>query len=201
MNSNSVQNIPPPTLSPPSSAPSSSTMFSGSNGVIIVLLVLLLLSFLGINLLILSGNALKTLAEIFGPVVYQVAGMIGYSTGNLVNTTAELTSDVAKLGVDIAEGTAHSVGDLLKNGSKGGMDEDERKRLDQALAPSRCPPPSAPAPDSATHSIQTAISSKKSGWCLVGEENGKRGCVRVDEHDKCMSGQIFPSQEKCMNPN
>jgi hypothetical protein len=174
-------------------------MFSDQNTIIIVLLVLFILTFLGINLLIVSGNALKVLAEIFGPVVLNVASMLGYSTGQLVNTTADITADTAKLGVDIAEGTAHSIGNLLKDASKGGMDETDRQNLEKALTPSNCPKSiPSPEPDKSTNVIQSAITSKKNGWCLVGEDNGTRGCVRVDEHDKCMSGQIFPSKMNCL---
>ena len=44
-------------------------------------------------------------------------------------------------------------------------------------------------------------SSGKSGWCFVGEDRGFRSCALVNEGDKCMSGDIFPSQELCINPN
>ena len=178
--------------------------FSSRNNIIIILLLLLFFSFLGINLLIISGNALKTLVEIFGPVVLKVAAMLGYSTGHFVNTTADLSTDAAKLGLDIADGTAHSIGDLMKNASKGGMDENDRQNLEKALMPPRCPTqtPAPPVePDKSSNTIQNPISAtKKGGWCLIGEDAGVRGCIRVEEHDKCMSGQIFPSKEVCMNP-
>ena len=41
----------------------------------------------------------------------------------------------------------------------------------------------------------------KSGWCLVGQEQGFRSCIEVGDFDKCMSGSIFPSKEICINPN
>jgi hypothetical protein len=186
----------------PSTIPSVQTnMFSNQNNVIILLLVLLIFSFLGINLLVVSGNAFKTLADMFGPVLLKVASMLGYSTGQLVNTTADVTADTAKLGVDIAEGTAQSIGNLLKDASKGGMSETDKQNLERALTPSNCPKSTpSPEPDKATNVIQNPITAKKTGWCLVGEDNGTRGCVLVDEHDKCMSGQIFPSKMSCLQP-
>jgi hypothetical protein len=178
------------------STPDSTPMFS--NSFTIFLLVVVIFAFLGINLLVISGNAIKQLTDIFGPIVLKVGSMLGYSTGHLVNTTADIGADTAKLGIDIAEGTAQSVGNLLKNASKGGMDEEEKQRLEKALSPSNCPK-SSPEPDKSSNPIQTAITSKKTGWCLVGEDNGARGCVSVNEHDKCMSGQIFPSKEACLS--
>ena len=41
----------------------------------------------------------------------------------------------------------------------------------------------------------------KSGWCLVGQEQGFRSCIEVGDFDKCMSGSIFPSKDICTNPN
>jgi hypothetical protein len=58
-----------------------------------------------------------------------------------------------------------------------------------------------PEPDTTTNPIQKPITSSKSNWCLVGEYQGRRGCIEIGENDKCMSGQIFPSQYTCLNPN
>lgn len=194
-----MENATPSYSPPPMNTNTETSVFS--NKVIIGLLVLLIFAFLGINLLVISGNAIKQLTDIFGPIVLKVATMLGYSTGHLVNTTADVTADTAKLGIDIAEGTAQSIGNLLKDASKGGMDESDKRNLEKALTPNHCPKPSSPEPDKSSNVIQSAISSKKNGWCFVGEDNGTRGCVSVNEHDKCMSGQIFPSKEVCLAPD
>jgi hypothetical protein len=43
--------------------------------------------------------------------------------------------------------------------------------------------------------------SGKAGWCFVGEDRGYRTCAQVEANDTCMSGDIFPSHEICVNPN
>ena len=45
----------------------------------------------------------------------------------------------------------------------------------------------------------TTPSSKKAGWCLVGEYQGRRGCIEISDYDKCLSGKVFPNQGACMN--
>ena len=55
-------------------------------------------------------------------------------------------------------------------------------------------------PDDALSRIQSG-GSGKSGWCFIGEDRGFRTCSEIGENDRCMSGDIFPSQEICMNPN
>jgi hypothetical protein len=57
-----------------------------------------------------------------------------------------------------------------------------------------------PKPDDSLSRIQSG-GSGKAGWCFIGEDRGFRTCSEVGENDKCMSGDIFPSQEICMNPN
>jgi len=41
----------------------------------------------------------------------------------------------------------------------------------------------------------------KSGFCYVGEGEGSRHCVSVTDKDVCMSGDIFPTMDVCINPN
>ena len=41
----------------------------------------------------------------------------------------------------------------------------------------------------------------KAGWCYIGEEKGYRSCAEVGENDICMSGDIFPTSQVCINPS
>lgn len=43
--------------------------------------------------------------------------------------------------------------------------------------------------------------TSKSGFCYIGEDRGFRSCIEVGEGDVCMSGNIFPSEALCINPN
>jgi len=53
--------------------------------------------------------------------------------------------------------------------------------------------------DDSLSNIQSAGS--KSGWCFIGEDRGFRSCAEVGPGDKCMSGDIFPTNDICVNPN
>jgi hypothetical protein len=39
------------------------------------------------------------------------------------------------------------------------------------------------------------------GVCYIGFDNNKRVCTNIYEGDICMSGQIFPTMNVCINPN
>ena len=54
--------------------------------------------------------------------------------------------------------------------------------------------------DDSYSSIQQTKSSNKSGWCFIGEDRGFRSCIEVGEADTCMTGDIFPTHEICVNP-
>ena len=43
--------------------------------------------------------------------------------------------------------------------------------------------------------------NKKAGFCYLGKDRGVRTCVEVDSDDTCMSNQIYPTMDKCVNPN
>jgi hypothetical protein len=52
--------------------------------------------------------------------------------------------------------------------------------------------------------IQTKYKDKQivkgNGFCYIGFDNHMRECTDVYEGDICMSGQIFPTLDKCLNP-
>lgn len=189
------------------------TSFSNKNIIITILVGLLVLSFLGINLLSVGGELFQVIANIFGPLVTQILSIFGYTAGTLITTSADVTGDAAKTGIDIAEGTIHSVGGLLKNMSRPHVDDKARNQLDNGLnidlrtmpVPVQAPAPvNAPnreaEPDKSSNPIQKPITSGKTQWCLVGEYEGKRGCIEISNRDKCLSGQVFPEQKLCLNP-
>jgi Tfp pilus tip-associated adhesin PilY1 len=57
----------------------------------------------------------------------------------------------------------------------------------------------SPIADETTSNIQQPIN--KTGWCFIGEDRGFRSCIEVGDNDICMSGNIFPSQDICINPS
>lgn len=184
----------------------SNGIFSGKNFIILLLTALLILSFLGINLLMILGNWMQVIISIFGPLVTQLLSVLGYTTGTVLDKTEDVATTVAKTGVDIAGGTIQSVADLLKNASSGNVNPEARAALDQSLTSSNVNSEKKnfnykePDPDSSETPIQKPITSDKMTWCLVGEYEGKRGCIEVDDANKCLSGQVFPSQQMCLNP-
>tara|TARA_B110000008_G_C16973536_1_gene564882 strand:- start:3274 stop:3846 length:573 start_codon:yes stop_codon:yes gene_type:complete len=52
-----------------------------------------------------------------------------------------------------------------------------------------------------SHTDSSIGSVKKSGYCYLGTDRTYRSCVEVGASDECMSGQVFPTKDLCINPN
>ena len=165
---------------------------------IALLIILLILMYLGINFFNIFGNTLQSIVNLTSPVVKKIFGAFGYATGETINQTADVASDTIKTGVNVAEGVVQSVGNLLIDASE---EADPTTRLKMDLEKSSKDNTSSdPQIDSTENPIQNSISAGKQNWCLVGEFQNKRGCVPITDSDKCLSGQVFPNQQMCLNP-
>ena len=51
------------------------------------------------------------------------------------------------------------------------------------------------------HKIEDLPPTKKNGWCYVGTDRGIRSCIDVGYNETCISQDIYPTREKCINPN
>ena len=38
-------------------------------------------------------------------------------------------------------------------------------------------------------------------FCYIGKNKGYRSCIELNSGDQCMSGEIFPTMDICINPN
>ena len=191
-------------LKPLSISETNESIFSSKNFVIIFLLVVLTFSLLGINLFKLVGDVFDNVVTILKPVVSQSVSIFSSSTGTLINTGADTIEDAAKITGEVASGSLHSLGNLLIKSSNNINIENTTSppttKLDVAVNTSAPEQTEGPVPNETTSPIQTTIPASKSNWCLVGDYKNTRGCVKMADHDKCMSGQIYPSQSVCLNP-
>lgn len=206
-----------------SSSPKGLDMFSGKNLIIVVLTSLLILSFLGINLLASMGDLVEVISNIFGPLFVQILSVFGYTAGTVLDKSTDVVSYIGKGGIDLAGNTIQSAADLLKDLSRDNVNPNAIAQMDNTNIASNntnivsnntniasnnidntinnaSPKANIPKPDNSVDPIQKPISSGKTNWCLVGEYEGKRGCIEVNDNSKCMSGQVFPSQKMCINP-
>ena len=97
------------------------------NIIIVILATLLIFSFLGIYIF-------KNIAIELYNIIIRILSLFGFYTGAIINTTADIVGDTTKGGVDIAEGTVHSIGNLLQNeDNMDGKTSNDVKQLDLSI--------------------------------------------------------------------
>jgi hypothetical protein len=177
-------------------------------------LVAMLLGFAGFNVFKEMGLVTEDVVEFVRPVTDAVGRLVGTVSKQFVSTTSEGT----RTGIDIVSGAAKSgvnvLEDQVTGNSRGDMNDDpsivpssgngtakQEAARARALTMKTGAQLGGAVPDEATSVTQKGPTSGKAGYCLVGEDRGNRSCAYVNESDTCMSGNIFPSKDKCINPS
>jgi hypothetical protein len=183
------------------------SIFNSNNTIIFILVLLLVFSFLGVNIFVIIGNFAQLLINLFGPLIAQILSIFGYASGTLLNTGADALATTTKTGIDIVDGTAHSIGGILQGASVDYVNPAAISSLNTALNTPVLDNTinnsgiryNQPIPDSATNPIQKPITSGKVSWCLIGEYQGRKACASVTDPNMCQSGKMFDTQSQCMN--
>ena len=175
------------------------------------LLIILILTFLGFNIFVYLAKGTEELNNIFGPIIKFFSSFFGKVTGQVIDVSAEGGKAVVNTGAGAIDTGLTAIQSITPNKANSSVpsvpvtqnqpDVMSNNTLNKALNTSQSQQPANNdyQADEASSSIQSG--PPKSGWCYIGEDRGFRTCAQVGVNDKCMSGDIFPSQEICVNPN
>ena len=172
------------------------------------IIIILILAFLGFNIFVYLAKGTQDIANFFAPLTEKLFGATVSATGQTVDVAAEGakavvsgTATTVNTGLSAVQNvTPNSAGSSIQSQPVQGQstsrpsDSGLNKALNNAQEQNQ---------DYQAHEASSSVHSGggQSGWCFVGEDRGFRSCALVNEDDKCMSGDIFPSQELCINPN
>lgn len=164
--------------------------------------IVVIFAFLGFNIFSALGVATDNTKGFFASIL----SYFGFGVGETVKQTVDTTAKGTKTGVDVVAGTVDDAVTLLEKSV--GANNVKFNRVDKKNISTEKAIKSAlkkqqsniPQPDDATSSTQQ-FQRGKSGYCYIGEDRGFRSCIKVGEGDKCMSGDIFPTNDICINPN
>lgn len=167
-------------------------------------LVILVLAALGFNLFFAVGDVTESVTSFLSPIL----SLVGVGVGNTVKGTAQTTAEGGKLALDVAAGTVTTATDLLQGQPTPGKqkiannaDSMAKKMTDKSESERQVRINPAPSADESTSVTQRSGKGRKGGFCYIGEESGIRSCLRVSDASMCMSGEIFPSKDICVNPS
>lgn len=165
------------------------------SSIIRYVLIVIILAFLGFNIFAYLGKSTEYIANLLKPIF----SFFGYGVAETAKQTIDVTAKGTQEIIDVAAGTATSGINLLENTLAGKMRKEKQatmNALNQAVVVA-----SGPQPDDAGSKTQSSKTKSKAGYCYIGEDRGFRSCIAVGEGDMCMSGDIFPTMETCINPN
>jgi hypothetical protein len=163
------------------------------------IIIILILSFLGFNIFSYLEKGTETLGSLINPVLKFFASITGNVVGKASNETQNIVQNIGNTNAtDVATANVS----LTPSQNVADLNVSQSNTLNTALN-SKQDSMSRSSNGYQEDDINSNIQSKtsKSGWCYIGEDRGFRSCSEVGPSDECMSGDIFPSNEICMNPS
>ena len=175
------------------------------------ILIILILAFLGFNIFVYLAKGTDQLNSVFSSIINMFSGIFGNTVGQVVDVSAEGAKAVVNTGAGAVDAGLTGVQQITPNKASSSVssvpvtknqpDLMSNNSLNKALNTSQSSQNqnNEYQADEASSNIQSG--PPKSGWCYIGEDRGFRTCAEVGPNDKCISGDIFPSQDLCVNPN
>jgi hypothetical protein len=197
-----------------SSSDSSSGFFSGlaNVGLTTWLIIFLILAFLGFNVFVYLAKGTQDVTSFFAPLLEKIAGLTGNVAGQVVDVSAEGAKTVVGGTAGAINTGLTSVQNITPNNASSSVksqpvqntiqepDIMANNTLNKSLNSQK--QGQGQTDDYLANEASSSIGgSGKAGWCYIGEDRGFRSCAQVGVNDECMSGDIFPTQELCVNPN
>lgn len=171
------------------------------------ILIILILAFLGLNIFVYLAKGTQNITNLFAPLIKQIFKTSIATTEQVVDVSAEGAKAVVDESAGVIQSSLTALQNVTPNSAKSTIssqpinklqiDTIQQSSLNKALNTSQ-EQQSIYQADSASSTIQ---SGSKAGWCYIGEDRGFRTCAEIGVNDSCMSGEIFPSHEICINPN
>ena len=181
------------------------------------IIIILILAFLGFNIFVYLAKGTQDITSFFTPIITNIAGAFGMATSQVIDGTATGAKGVVNTSAEVIDTGLTDVQNALPEGRKsmttaGGtslqnsipqadvmQNNTMNKALNNSNVKNNIGQTQDYEADDSTSSIQK--NQSKGGYCYIGEERGYRSCMQVDAGDTCMSGEIFPTSEICINPS
>lgn len=192
------------------------------------IIIILVLAFLGFNIFVYLAKGTQDITNFFAPIISKILGAFAIVTGEVINTSASgakkvvnTTADVIDAGLtgvqNVTQDATQFVTQNATQGNKasssvGGTqlpnaiptaDVMQNNTLNKALNNSNVKQNIGQSQDYLADDANSSIqkSQSKGGYCYIGDDRGHRSCMQVGGDDVCMSGEIFPTNEICINPS
>jgi hypothetical protein len=183
-----------------------------SSTILNVLAIVIILALLGINIFYYLGDAADFTATILDPIY----SLLGYETSDTVKQTVKTSAKGANIAVDSTSNATKQTIDYVekifdetlptdnttmshsKNTTTTNVAQD---KLNNRPVVSSNVMASNEDEDIVTINSVTPKTSGSVGYCYIGEDRGHKSCAEINDENLCMSGEVFPTRDLCINPN
>ncbi len=155
-----------------------------------VIVVIVLLGFVGINVFLYLGFSFKNLYGLLDKFVNFIKKLL---TGKKPKAKPNANPNANPKAKPNAKPNANPKEDYTKKS----LDKNIKDLADDIEKPKPVKKENIKPDDD----VSTIHTSGKSGYCNVGSWKGIRSCVKVSSANECISGDIFPTKDICVNPN
>ena len=192
-------------------------------------LIILLLGFLGFNVFVYLAKGTNLITDTLEPIVKKVSRIFVGLTSQVTDVSAEGAKEVIETSASTTTAGLTAVQNITPGGptSSGSSAATEPSTVPKTKSTGQDIQTTFPKGDVAqANSLNKAINSStaqrqqqngedyqaddssssiqkgtsKAGFCYIGEDRGFRTCEEVGVNDTCMSGDIFPTRDVCVNP-
>lgn len=170
-----------------------------------IALAFAVLALLGLNVFAYLSQITDWFGRTFGPLFRGTVGtavdVVGDTASQTIQTAAEGTEAIVK---GTSKGATSGISELQKaiggeimqnNIDKRGIDITDKRRTGANFVMEQ------DDDDADTSIVGHKTKGHSGGFCYIGKDRGVRSCLRVEKGERCMSGEIFPTMDVCVNPN
>jgi len=188
-------------------------------------LIILLLGFLGFNIFVYLAKGTNLITDTLRPIIERVSTIFVGLTSQVTDVSAEGAKEVIDTSASATTAGLTAVQNITPGGQTSEPEEPSsvsktkttgqdlettfptgdvaqantlNKAINSSTSQRQLQNGEDYQADDSSSSIQKGTS--KAGFCYIGEDRGFRTCEEVGVNDTCMSGNIFPTRDICVNP-
>jgi uncharacterized membrane protein len=177
------------------------------------IIISIVLVFLIFNAITYFSSGIQNITNDSNSIVKKILGLFAIVTGKTVDVTAQGAKDVIGGTANVidtgltdvqnvvtpkAKTSSSTLNSQPVENTQSTKNTTEQNSFNKILNSAQ---PQTSQDYEASEATSTVNTTGKAGWCYVGEDRGFRTCAQVGVNDKCMSGDIFPTNDLCINPN
>ncbi|AET73162.1 hypothetical protein PGAG_00273 [Phaeocystis globosa virus 12T] len=195
--------------------------FFNAKNYIFIFGFIMVLALFGINIFTYLSQATNYITGLVGPMFSTSGNVLGDTTKSIINNTSAGTQQILDVGsnttqqiidvgsdttqriIDVGSNTTKNIVDATAKGTTSGIDylQGSLKKNVSAVKPENNNPTTNYVNKPVAEPDPSNTSSSSQGYCYIGNINDARHCAKVNTNDQCMSGDIYPTMDICINPN